>query len=118
MERVSSIAERLKEYRTRHNMSFSDMEHITGVPAQTLNRYELGQRSPKLDIAVAIAESLHVHPMWLQGYDVPETENTPTPEVGDGREKLVQELFNSLSDNLKSEAVRYLQYLAEQKGNQ
>ena len=45
---------------------------MTGIPAQTLNRYELGQRVPKIDTAVKIAEAIGINPLWLQGYDVPE----------------------------------------------
>lgn len=105
MERVSSIAERLKEYRTSHDLTFSEMEQITGVPAQTLNRYELGQRSPKLDVAVSIAESLGVHPMWLQGYSVPEIE-TPTA-VDDGLSDEDRQIME-LSRMLTPEEKRFL----------
>lgn len=95
MERISNIAERLREYRTNHGFSFGDMERLTGIPAQTLNRYELGQRSPKLDVAVSIAESLNVHPMWLQGYDVEET--TKAPIKDDERIRKFVELFSQLT---------------------
>lgn len=102
MERVSSISERLKEYRTSHDLTFAEMEQITGVPAQTLNRYELGQRSPKLDVAVSIAESLGVHPMWLQGYSVPEKE-LPTVKDDEQSEddKRIRELLARLSPEQK-----------------
>lgn len=38
---------------------------------QTLNRYVLGQREPKIGTAAAIARSLGVDPLWLQGFNVP-----------------------------------------------
>ena len=72
MERISTIAKRLKEYRDQNNLTLADMSQRTGVPAQTLNRYELGQRVPKLDAAVKIADAINVNPLWLQGYDVRE----------------------------------------------
>lgn len=71
MDQVSSISNRIKEYREIEGMTLSDLSKKTGVPAQTLNRYELGRRVPKLDIAVQIAEAIQVNPLWLQGYDVP-----------------------------------------------
>lgn len=76
MERVSNIANRLKEYRIRENLTLSDISTITGIPAQTLNRYELGQRVPKIDTAVSIAEALNINPLWLQGYNIPEDADT------------------------------------------
>lgn len=71
MKRVSNFYLRLKEYRQSHNLTLAELEKLTGIPAQTLNRYELNQRTPKVDMANLIAEALHVHTLWLQGYDVP-----------------------------------------------
>ena len=70
MKRIANISSRLKEYRNMYNLTLADMERKTGIPAQTINRYELGQRVPKIDIAVSIAESLNINPLWIQGYDV------------------------------------------------
>lgn len=44
MKQVSSIANRIKEYREREGLTLADLGKITGVPAQTLNRYELGKQ--------------------------------------------------------------------------
>lgn len=71
MDRVTSFAKRIKEYREDHDLTLAEMEKITGVPAQTINRYELEQRHPKIDVAISIAEKLGVNALWLQGYDVP-----------------------------------------------
>lgn len=71
MNRVSSISKRLKEYRNSKQLTLLDISNKTGIPAQTLNRYELNQRTPKIEVAVEIAESLNINPLWLQGYDVP-----------------------------------------------
>lgn len=70
MKQISSIASRIREYREREDLTLAEMAQRTGVPAQTLNRYELGKRAPKIDVAVQIAERLGVNPLWLQGYDV------------------------------------------------
>ncbi|MCL2147192.1 MAG: transcriptional repressor LexA [Synergistaceae bacterium] len=69
MERISSFAERLKQYREQSELTLSELEVKTGVPAQTLNRYELAQRAPKIDVAINIAAALSINPLWLQGYD-------------------------------------------------
>lgn len=72
MKRISDFATRLKEYRDAHDITLLELEKITGVPAQTLNRYELKQRVPKIDVANTIAEKLGVDALWLQGYDTQE----------------------------------------------
>lgn len=78
MERVSNIADRLREYRDKYKLTLQDVSEKTGIPSQTLNRYELGQRIPKIDTAVKIAEALRINPLWLQGYNASE-EEMPLP---------------------------------------
>lgn len=70
MKKVSTFAERLKVYRRESGRTLRELELVTGVPAQTLNRYELGKRVPKVDVAGKIASLLGVDALWLQGYDV------------------------------------------------
>lgn len=77
MERLSDVSQRMKEYREKMNMTLAEVSKKCGVPAQTLNRYELGQRKPKIDTAVEIAEALNINPLWLQGYDVPMDNQLP-----------------------------------------
>lgn len=69
MKRVSDISARIKEYRDIHNLTLVDLEALTGIPAQTINRYELKKRAPKMEVAIELAEILNVNPLWLQGYD-------------------------------------------------
>lgn len=70
MKIVSSFGERIKLYREDNKYTLAEMERLTGVPAPTLNRYELGQRIPKVDLATLIAHKLQINPLWLFGYDV------------------------------------------------
>ena len=70
MERLSNVSARLKEYRDIKGLTLSDLEKLINIPAQTLNRYELSQRVPKIDTAIEIAEKLSINPLWLQGYNV------------------------------------------------
>ena len=94
---ITNIAARLKEYRLSKQLSFADMERLTGIPAQTLNRYELGQRSPKYDTAIHIASSLGVNLLWLLGFDAPETEIQPVSIKEDGRVREFIQLFGRLT---------------------
>ena len=53
-----------------NNFTLSDMEEKTKIPAQSINRYELGQRVPKIDTVTELSETLNVNPLWLMGFDV------------------------------------------------
>jgi len=75
MRRTSTFSERLKIYREQNDLTLVELEKLTGVPAPTLNRYELGQRVPKIDVAIEIATALNVSPLWIQGYET----DDPTP---------------------------------------
>lgn len=81
MERISNIAQRLKEYRERFGLTLSEVSKKCKIPMQTLSRYELEQRVPKIDTAVEIAESLGINPLWLQGYNVPMEEQLPANAI-------------------------------------
>lgn len=78
-----TLAERIKEYRTMERLSLAELSEKTGIPPQTLNRYELGQRVPKVDAAAEMAERLHINPLWLQGYDVPMAQHGDTYTLDD-----------------------------------
>lgn len=95
MERVSTLAQRLKLYREENKMTLNDMAALTGIPAQTLNRYELAQRAPKINMANLIAEKLNINPLWLQGYDIPINEKLPTP-IDDEDRQLNEEIIQLL----------------------
>lgn len=111
MKRISSIAYRLKEYRDITGDTLAEVSQKTGIPAQTLNRYELGQRAPKIDVAVQIAESLSLNPLWVQGYDVKmENELTPASESELGTlDARLKELLASADDDLKRTMIAILE---------
>ena len=75
---ISSFAERIRAFRDSHGCSLAELSDITNIPAQTLSRYELGQRVPKINVAVQIADAICVDPLWLMGYDVKPTAS-PAP---------------------------------------
>lgn len=117
MERVSTIAMRLKEYRTKYDLTLADMEKIVKIPAQTLNRYELGQRAPKIDIAVQVAEQLGINPLWLQGYDVPEVEKAPTQNGGHSKDPDIRRIERAKAKMPESEWKKQMNVIAASFGD-
>ena len=57
MVRISNVSQRLKEYRENHGLTLAELGEKCKIPAQTLKRYELEQREPKIDTAIKIADS-------------------------------------------------------------
>ena len=81
MEQESTFGARLRSLMEERGLSYEQLGALLGRNPQTLNRYVLGQREPKLGPAAAIAQALGVDLQWLQGYDVP---RQPRP-AGAGR---------------------------------
>lgn len=109
MKRISTVAQRLKEYREENDLTLADLEKKTGIPAQTLNRYELAQRIPKIDMAVEIAEKLGINPLWLQGYDV--NEKTALDSKGDFNDPLIEQIMELVLQMSPEERRLYLENL-------
>ena len=79
MEQESTFGARLRGLMEERGLSYEQLGTLLGRNPQTLNRYVLGRREPKIGTAAAIARALGVDPLWLQGYDVP---RTPSPTGG------------------------------------
>lgn len=113
MERTSDVSKRLREYRERYDLTLSELSTKCGIPAQTLNRYELEQRIPKIDTAVAIAEALDINPLWLQGYNV--SIERPTAVQGDGPKERAHKLLDELPDEKLRDVMSYMTFLKSQQ---
>ena len=86
MVQESSFGARLRALMEEQGWSYEQLGARLGMNAQTLNRYVLRRREPKIGTAAAMALALGVDPLWLQGYDVPRRR----PQAGSaGRETAV-----------------------------
>lgn len=77
MKLESSIGARLRTVMAEQGLSYEQLGERLHMNPQTLNRYVLGQREPKIGTAAAMAHALGVDPLWLQGFDVP---RVPAPQ--------------------------------------
>ena len=80
MKLESSIGARLRTVMAEQGLSYEQLGERLHMNPQTLNRYVLGQREPKIGTAAAMAHALGVDPLWLQGFDVP---RVPAPQPAD-----------------------------------
>lgn len=71
MEIKKVFAERLKEARTKSNVSQSELSKITGISPATLSTYENVEnpKSPPIDKATVIAKALNVSLDWLCDFE-------------------------------------------------
>lgn len=95
------FAKRLKKLREQHNLTTRQLGEIIGVSNATISRYETGKRDPDLIVAYRLAQYFGVSIEYLCGEDV-------SKEV----ETLI-EMYLKLSEEAKSDAIKYITYLYE-----
>lgn len=71
MEQETTLGARLRTIMEERGWSYEQLGDRLGMNPQTLNRYVLGQREPKIGTAAAMAQALGVDQLWLQGFAVP-----------------------------------------------
>lgn len=82
MKQETTIGARLRTIMEEQGLGYEQLGDRLNMNPQTLNRYVLGQREPKIGTAAAMAHALGVDPLWLQGFDVP---RVPVRPVSDER---------------------------------
>lgn len=70
------LHERLKKLRLSKQMSQQHVADLIGVPRGTYTHYELGRRTPDLELLMKLATLYQVSLDYLVGY----TDRMPTPE--------------------------------------
>lgn len=71
LQTVATVGQRILQYRELKDITLAQLEDITGSPNQTLSRYEHSKRSPNIQTAQKLAETMGVNLLWLMGYDAP-----------------------------------------------
>ena len=95
------FARRLKKLREQNNLSTRALGEIVGTSNATISRYETGKRDPDLMIAHNLAVYFKVTIEYLCGED-----------ADMGVENLIT-MYSQLSEELKSDAIKYITYLHE-----
>lgn len=71
--RISNSNERIRSLIKDLGISQTEFCERTNIRKSALSNYLNGDRQPRQDQLDKIAESFHVSPAWLMGYDVPMT---------------------------------------------
>jgi SOS-response transcriptional repressors (RecA-mediated autopeptidases) len=68
----ATFGDRLREIMDKNGLTYAQLAELLGMNVQTLNRYVLGQREPKVSVSNAIAQALKADLYWLQGVHRPD----------------------------------------------
>ena len=102
MELLENIGGKLKDLRKEKNESLEEVAQFIGSSKSLLSKYERGASEPGLRVLKKLADHFGVSLDYLFGFT-------------DDRQPIViekiQELFSTLDENKKKEAVRYLHFL-------
>ena len=55
-----AIGKRIKQYRTKKQLSQEDLGNVIGVTRKHLSKIEIGERAPTLDLLILIANALDI----------------------------------------------------------
>lgn len=57
--------ERIKEIRTKLNLSVAKLADKIGIPARTITGYERGERTPSMEFLASLSTVLNVNANWF-----------------------------------------------------
>lgn len=110
------LAERIREARLARGLSQAELAEKAGYTSRAaINKIELGKVDLPRSKVVAIAEALHVSPVWLLGMDDAEDARAATLQRIYDRSRI---LFDSAEDATAEElekAAQYLEFLKTQR---
>ena len=111
---MSTRSERIKALVEESNMSYQDLEKLTGIKKSYLQRYASGVTTKiPLDVIEKLSAAFNVSQEYLMGWD--EKKDSPSdPELTEG-EKILLDLFRRVPED-KQQMV--LQMIRAALGNQ
>ena len=95
---MSIRSERIKALVEGSNLSYLELEKLTGIKKSSLQRYASGVTTKiPLDVIEKLSKAFNVSQEYLMGWD--EKESSPTePQLSEG-EKMLLDLFNRVPED-------------------
>lgn len=95
----------LKELRKKKGLTQAELANIVGVSDVTINRYELGLRTPKIDNILKIANALEVNPQLFLNFksgEIFDDDLTVTLSKGEyAHLKEIEKKYNQIKELMK-----------------
>src|SRR4030042_3533912 len=89
------IGERITQARKQLKWAQADLGHKVGVSREIIGRYERGEVSPSIDVAIKIAEAMDVSLDYLAGGNVAHFDNRTIKLINE-----IEELAPEVKDKL------------------
>jgi transcriptional regulator with XRE-family HTH domain len=104
---MSIRSERIKSLIEKSDLSYVELEKLTGIKKSSLQRYASGTTTKiPLDVIEKLSVAFNVSQEYLMGWD--EKKDSPTePQLSEG-EKLMLELFRQIPKDRQPEALDLL----------
>jgi len=103
---MSIRSERIKALVEGSDLSYQDLEKLTGIKKSSLHRYASGTTKIPLDVIEKLSVAFNVSQEYLMGWD--EKKDSPSePQLTEG-EKMVLELFRRIPEDRQSVALELL----------
>ena len=122
MEKGSNTAERLKHLMSYYDMTQVALSQKTNIPKSTLSMYISGEREPKQNRIVEIADKFDISEVWLMGYDVPMKRDSEE-DISDYMVDIIYDNFlidltkhtKQMTEMTKERLLRYAKFLLEEQ---
>lgn len=112
-DRMTTVAERIREALEIRGMRQSDLVQATGIGKSSISTYLSGSYLPKQQNIYKIAQALDVNVSWLMGYDVPMDVEKPTPVSESGPISPEREALLLAIKDMDDETARVLLEMAK-----
>ena len=94
---IYGLAERLQELRLSKRLSQKEVAHLVGLSAAVISNYESGERTPSVEILVALARLYHCSTDYLLGFDKNDMDrNINVSMLNDEQKDLLERFLLSL----------------------
>lgn len=104
---MSIRSERIKALVEQSNLSYQELEKLTGIKKSSLQRYASGVTTKiPLDVIEKLSNAFHVSQEYLMGWEKKEVSPTE-PELSEG-EKLMLQLFRQIPEDRQQAALDLL----------
>lgn len=102
-----TFPQRLSDLMSEFGETTYSVARKLGMSAATISRYMNGHMLPKLTTVYYLADIFYVNPVWLMGYDVPQSEIDTANSLTE-QEKALLAFYRTASEEGKQEIIQFV----------
>jgi hypothetical protein len=93
---IHGLGERLQKQRTAHKLSQREVASALNVSPAVISNYEKGERTPSLEMLIALARLYHCSTDYLLGFDKSNTDTINVSMLTEKQKNLLQLFLEEL----------------------